>query len=744
MGQRRWTAREVIALLLIATMTSSACSSGCRTTAPASQATDEAAAASAAVPALDAAATNEALSFIEQVAKQPANAPPDVAAQAASLGRDAAKVFAFVRGEIRYQAYDGVLRGAAGALGGRAANAWDTALLVADLLRKSGFEVRFAHGTLSEAAAAALVGHMFDQAMQPARQTLTAAGLQPPVAASGVADAMRRRIDANWATNTAEVMAALKKAGIALGTAPPVSEAALVAEARDHVWVEYKDGLQWLPVDPVATSRLGEAAADARETFTEIPAARQHTVTIALNVEQRGGGAVDTKPALTLQAPAADLHGQPIMLTHQVDIMGSGAWKATPMLLVGDKASGGTSYGPAGVQSAAEAGAGGIGGRLNQMFGGGPASAAELSAVWLDVTMTLPDGRSETVRREVIDRIGPVAREAHSEATAPLRPVPLAEGRPTALSAVMACAVTAGPLNAAVLTGRVAAAVPVLRDEALRARLAAGDTKGISDDRLKQIGLTASAALAVLPQSAHLVSQQYAAEAAPALGQQVMFYESSPRLAIATFGGADGPDSSVRGGVSLDLRWNALRVVGRGVTPASIISANIARGVLDGAIEDALVAGDAGAASAVSLFAGARAKGIGMAASVPSSASATGWPGEARARLQVDPSPAVAVVTSNGNFTPGGAFRVAWWRIDTSNGDTVGVLDSGLHGAQAIPDTGLILTVVGLRNMVMGAVLADLGFDGHIYRAALLFALETAGHGANAAQRGWNTAKNSF
>ena len=44
------------------------------------------------------------------------------------------------------------------------------------------------------------------------------------------------------------------------------------------------------------------------------------------------------------------------------------------------------------------------------------------------------------------------------------------------------------------------------------------------------------AALAVLPQAAHLLSQHYAAEAAPALRQPMLLYEASPRLVIATFG----------------------------------------------------------------------------------------------------------------------------------------------------------------------------------------------------------------
>lgn len=749
MAQRRWRAREVVAMLLVASMTSSACSSGCRSSAPANQATGEAAgrtgaspdvraaaadAASVAVPALDAAATNEALTYIEQTAQQSASAVPDLATQSAALGRDPAKVFAFVRNDIRYQVYDGVLRGAAGALSGRAANAWDTALLVAELLRRGGFDVRFARGTLPDAAAAALVGRMFDQAMQPARQTLSTGGLQPPPAAAGVAGAVRARIEANWTTNTAEIMAALKKAGIPLGTAPPVSDATLLAEARDHVWVEYKDGIQWVPVDPVAATKIGEAAAPERETFDAIPESRQHVVTFTLNVEQRASGNVETRPAMTLRAPAADLHGQPILLAHQVDVTGSGAWKATPVLLVGDKAVGGTAYGAGGVETPDDSGAGGIGSRLSQMFGGTPTAAAELTAVWFDVTMTSPDGRAETARREVLDRIGPVARAARSEATAPLRPVAVAVGRPTALTAVMACAVTAGPLNAAALTGRVAAAAPVLRDEALRARLAKGDTKDIADDRLRQIGITTSAALAVLPQSAHLVSQQYAAEAAPALGQPILLYEASPRLAVATFSRTAGDEPSSAASVSIDLRRNTLRAVGRGGAPAFVIAANIARGALDGAIEDALLAGGAATASTASLLAEARLQGVAIAASTASAFPADHWPEAARVRIRAEQASSVAVVAPQTPVVIGGEPRTVWWRIDTTTGETVGVLDSGLHGAQTeYAALGyVIIFAIGPNLLLLGASAAT--------RIALV-AYILLPQGGNAAQRGWNAAR---
>ena len=267
-----------------------------------------------------------------------------------------------------------------------------------------------------------------------------------------------------------------------------------------------KDGLQWVPVDPVAAAQTGEAATQARETFDAVPESRQHVVTFTLNVEQRAGGTIETKPALTLRAPAADLHAQPILLAHQVDVTGSGAWKATPVLLVGDKAVGGTPYGPGGVQTADNSGAGGIGNRLNQMFGGDRQRSAEIAAVWLDVTMTSPDGRAETARREVFDRLA-----LSPAGTAPSRrrrcgrsPGGQSPCRAYGRHGVRRHGGT--PERRRRLAARVAAAAPILRDEALRARLAKGDAKGIPVDRLKRIGMASAPRLRAAAGGAPLVA----------------------------------------------------------------------------------------------------------------------------------------------------------------------------------------------------------------------------------------------
>ncbi|MBA2126328.1 hypothetical protein DLM45_08835 [Hyphomicrobium methylovorum] len=66
-----------------------------------------------------------------------------------TYGIDPAALFAFVRDNVTWVPYRGSLRGPVGVLMDRNANSLDMALLLADLVARSGRQVRLAHGTLS-------------------------------------------------------------------------------------------------------------------------------------------------------------------------------------------------------------------------------------------------------------------------------------------------------------------------------------------------------------------------------------------------------------------------------------------------------------------------------------------------------------------------------------------------------------------------------------------------------------------
>src|SRR5206468_4691730 len=89
--------------------------------------------------------------------RRPGADPSDVPAKARELRLDPQRIFAFVRDEIAYEPYRGVLRGARGTLAAGAGNALDKALLLQSLLAASGQKATLVRGKLPADKAQALV-----------------------------------------------------------------------------------------------------------------------------------------------------------------------------------------------------------------------------------------------------------------------------------------------------------------------------------------------------------------------------------------------------------------------------------------------------------------------------------------------------------------------------------------------------------------------------------------------------------
>src|SRR5215217_1454331 len=79
---------------------------------------------------------------VDELRPQIDRAQFDVEALSLQLGFEADDIVAFVRGEIAFEQYPGLLRGAHGTLIGRAGNALDQAVLLTTLLTYAGYETR--------------------------------------------------------------------------------------------------------------------------------------------------------------------------------------------------------------------------------------------------------------------------------------------------------------------------------------------------------------------------------------------------------------------------------------------------------------------------------------------------------------------------------------------------------------------------------------------------------------------------
>jgi transglutaminase-like putative cysteine protease len=258
----------------------------------------------------------------------PVDPIPDLAAQ---LGYDREANFAFVRDEIHYESYAGVLRGAKGTLWARAGNSADQAMLLAALLDASQLPYRFAVGSLSEEAQEELVSltNASRERAQAAFDARTAAsyGFDPaadlppePVLTPEVQSLLdeatalaesSRATTAEWFDSTASTIRdALDAAGVIL---PEPGSPIPQMELDQHVWVQTPDGPDWATLDPTfpAETTTGERATVA-QTVAELPPEMSHIVRFRVVAEEVQSGAPYRRDAVTKEFTSSDLINLPV------------------------------------------------------------------------------------------------------------------------------------------------------------------------------------------------------------------------------------------------------------------------------------------------------------------------------------------------------------------------------------------------------------------------------------------------
>lgn len=214
-----------------------------------------------------------------------------VSRRAGQLCPDPVGMFEYVR-TLGYEAYTGSLRGARGTEWSQAGNSLDQANLLVAMLRGNSIPARYRHGTLADVRARELILSMFPT-------TGAVVGYVPD------------------GTETAD----------------PGSDPDLLAEARDHWWVEaYLDGA-WVAMDPsFRYAALGDTFATLLPPgegpgdggpFAQVPDEVRHKVTVTIEVERydplsylSSGFTYHTPLAYTFAT--AELVGEPLTLEHLV------------------------------------------------------------------------------------------------------------------------------------------------------------------------------------------------------------------------------------------------------------------------------------------------------------------------------------------------------------------------------------------------------------------------------------------
>lgn len=643
----------------------------------------------------------DARDLLKRIADAPEPSIFSVEKTADEIGKDPAALFAYIHDHVRTQVYSGVLRGARGTLISGAGNSWDQALLLATMLRHHAKETRFTRVHLTPEMAAKIVDRMFTDAARP--RVPAGNSLQIPDSLQNRRRAMLARVHADWQAAQTDLLQALDRANLPLGNAA-ISEQQLEAEAADHLFVEYHEGDRWIALDPIAEDAPGASVSSAAEHAPEIPDSFYHHVTIRVSIEERLDQTLQQREVLRLPMTAATLSGAQVSLWHKLDHDVTGGWRATPVLQIDGHTYAALTFSDGGLIAAK---ANSKEDRLNQAqqaisqvgqavaaFGGNnqPAATAAASpqnaftAEWLDVEFIDPAKHSEVVHREMIDRIGPVARANRTAASAPLTPINVTNGIPLQLAGIYAMAFATGPLNPAMPTRRLSSAAPVIDDlQALKGARPAqnGSLSPQDQQRLVRMLDQYPALLEGTAESVLVVSQRLTRSLR--IGDaSALFYEATPRLAIASFDWTSG--------LTLDLRRNTVRAVGRKASAQDLIRANLARSVADAAIEgDVLIPDAPGRVAAIDVFDRARTQGIRLVA-LRGGAPPTSVQTCELARARMASAEAGSVLIAPEHAPSPSPSHFAWWKLDPSTGEAISTLDTGLNGFQDSAEEAFLLT----------------------------------------------------
>lgn len=390
----------------------------------------------------------------------------DLDTLSAKLGIKADDIVTYVRENIAFEQYPGLLRGAKWTLIGRAGNSIDEAVLLATLLARAGYQIKIQHGALNPEQATLLLLQMQAPRKAPdkignldAIKTLieqmarTAgvadAAIKPYLDSLGDEPAIPASDSASLNAGVASITTALAAVGVKLGDSTNL--ATLANEASDYFWVSYRRSIddKWTDAHPAFKDGADAPVVTATESFdsiASIPSADKQTVKIEPIIERSIGGVLSQKSlSAPIEGPASELAGQPMFFT---TLSNAAAAVDCPSAQIGDvlnKAnlfavqfnthavdnttvvfdSHGTLFhlkqlkpGEFGLQpSPGEAVSAAVSNGIAAFAGEptptpGPAPNLQLTGVWINVTFMAPGGQETTVKRVIVDRIGQANRDA--------------------------------------------------------------------------------------------------------------------------------------------------------------------------------------------------------------------------------------------------------------------------------------------------------------------------------------------
>ena len=330
--------------------------------------------------------------------------------------------FAYVRDNIRFESYSGILRGARGTFYTRAGNAFDRAMLLAYFLNAQKVPFRFAVGNLAVSQSEQLFARIFEPA----------SNATPPAKSSGSpqADALKDRVFSRARHDYDLMRSALG------GTLPAVTVGShddVIKEIQQHAWVQATINGRWVDLDPsFPDSKVGHAYCDASQTSGSPPPALMQNVTIRVTTETLENGVLKKDVALEATFPAYQIIDRQVFLSHGAgglqSIFGSKDAFRPVLVVDGDSQAGKPIAFGTGASAAGAASPGPVSEAANALGTAAPATqnanVPAFVAEWLEFEIAFPDGHKDVNRRVLVDRAGTAWRHATTLDASRLKDLP--------------------------------------------------------------------------------------------------------------------------------------------------------------------------------------------------------------------------------------------------------------------------------------------------------------------------------
>jgi transglutaminase-like putative cysteine protease len=574
---------------------------------------------------------------------------PYVQEEAAQLDYDPTQIFNFLHTQIGYQAYAGSIRGARGTLWSGSGNDLDIASLGVALMRASGIPAQYAGGTLSAEQAQALVLSMFSASTQTVGYV--PAGAQ---------------------------------------TADPANNYTLIDEAINHYWFQFNTGSGMQNADPLLPgAMIGQTFPNvtASTTFAAVPSDLEETTQIQLVAEiysqadaSFGLNPLQDTTVISQTFDDAQLVGRPLTIGFDVsqNLLGAAPFSQvtntyTPYLVLGDEAF------PDPSQSNVT-----VGQSYQENLTNFPLGNQILTGLFLNINLSGPDGQAESYQRTLVDRIGYGVRQGLRSPSVSVNPTAPPIVSPTDMYTLN---VLPGVQSAAAIGPLYDAAH---QDESALSQLGSATvaTAAPPTISLETSLITAAQELKI---AQFLVASAELTASYASLSDVVAYYDR-PRITIVSEQGDPGLGTI---DYAIDLRRETMSVYAApGQNTAAAQGFDLARGLADNALESDLIPALQNGVNigTESIFQQAAAQGIPILVITSENldlVSSLNISSDAQAYITTAVQSGLEVLVPAHEVSIGGTTTISWFEINPTTGETVGVLENGIHSTDFLEAAGV-------------------------------------------------------